>query len=451
MARISKGIWRSGHGRQYNPVCCLCLCHGIAAGGSQKISVDVTVPTLTDKLTVSLVDDQKKIVASSRAGLKPIPQEGILFGILSDNASALDYMKAMTFYDAFYGEEMQAGDRFMDIAGMGLAVTPTLLNNLTTLVINDYDTGKLTIEQWQWIQQWVRRGGNLILGTGAGFDQVMAGIDQDFLPVRKTGTGEETVLVDAAGVYEASSLDQAVAMTYVAVDGYAAEVVYGDGNPVSFVYMSGSGRVILHCFDLGLAPVSMDLTIRHILNDIYSNYLTSYAGTPGDMADGKYDYLLTNIPQEDSGTITGVFVILLVYAFILGPVLYIILKKMDKRERGWLMIPAAVCATLVIFWATRGSLYSRPLVNVIQEVRLENGSGAANSSLSGAVLTADQGDVSIGFTETVPVTFSSGDNRNHTRPYAFGTPVSPSGEERLMVRVEQGNETKLTYYDCMSW
>ncbi len=80
------------------------------------------------------------------------------------------------------------------------------------------------------------------------------------------------------------------------------------------------------------------------------------------MEDDRYYHYssMSNFPPLGMGTVKLLLGLLAVYIFIVGPVLYLVLKKLDKREKGWIAIPAlAAVFVAAVFAVSRTSLYGK--------------------------------------------------------------------------------------------
>ena len=86
----------------------------------------------------------------------------------------------------------------------------------------------------------------------------------------------------------------------------------------------------------------------------------------------SYDYYGLERPGDFLG---GFFLaIIMLYAIIIGPVLYFILKKKNKKEKAVKIIPvSALCLTGIIVLCSTGSKFQRPMASVINIVNASSG------------------------------------------------------------------------------
>ncbi|MBE6008056.1 MAG: hypothetical protein E7235_02530 [Lachnospiraceae bacterium] len=107
------------------------------------------------------------------------------------------------------------------------------------------------------------------------------------------------------------------------------------------------------------------------------------------------DYSNSSTPSLETGKIGLMFIILAVYLVVIGPVLYLVLKKIDRREKAIIIIPAlSVLCVLTINLASGGSIYRNGIVNVTTRFELdENGWAKGDTYLS--FKTAETGEIAF--------------------------------------------------------
>jgi hypothetical protein len=92
--------------------------------------------------------------------------------------------------------------------------------------------------------------------------------------------------------------------------------------------------------------------------------------------DSQIVYALQNLPSVDLPPIEQLFVLLVAYIALIGPINYIVLRRLDKREWAWVTIPALVVVFAVGSYGLGASLKgSDVIVNEVGVVRAAQGSG----------------------------------------------------------------------------
>lgn len=287
---------------------------------------------------------------------------GVPVGILSDNYTEL------TFLDAggadFYLNGVNYPLQLVELSADNLQ---GYLSGLYFLVIDQYDVSSLGEESIQAIQDWVKSGGWLVIGTGAYAEQTLSGFDEDFLGVdivkiTEPGDGNRIASDAEQNGFYYNYRDSGVDFTNMAI----AEIDYMNGKPQSGSYFGSTenpsvcgsfddGAVSILAFSLGdkeLQKVS-DYTIQYIYEELMYNsnsYQNANGGSDmeyvGQRALSVIDNRNTNLDFSWLKILIGVYVVLV------GPVLYLILRKCKKSEWYWVCAPVLglVCIAGVYFF-----------------------------------------------------------------------------------------------------
>lgn len=221
------------------------------------------------------------------------------------------------------------------------------------IAIDEFALADLSQKQQEALLKWVQDGGTLLLGAS---DQVeaTAGVFKDYLPLILS---QEKTAVSAASLTKMSdggifSKDIEV---YVASANEDSKPILTDGTTILAAKKNvGNGEVLQTTFSLGDNPLaSMDgyaaLTAKML--DIQN--LTQQAMLADQsMLERVAAYLrpVNEIFPSFEVSVSYMLVVIILYILIIGPILYFILKKMDKREHAWLIIPAiSVGLSIVLF------------------------------------------------------------------------------------------------------
>ena len=243
------------------------------------------------------------------------------------------------------------------------------------LVWQDVDASQLTNEQLDALRLWVGAGGRLtILGgtTGGGtirgfgaellpFDPVKT-VDvatSDLAAILGTLPSTATALPSLAG-----TLDHGTVLARSGDDVIAAEAGYGRGV-VSLV---------------GFDPAAEWVAESSASQALWHRLLPQPNGpalNPLSIADdSQIVYALQNLPSIDLPSIEQLFVLLIAYIALIGPINYLILRRLDKREWAWVTIPALVVVFAVGTFGLGATLKgSDVIVNQITVVRAAQGTG----------------------------------------------------------------------------
>ena len=274
-------------------------------------------------------------------------------GILSDSADKLAFLDCE-------GQDIWISTGLFSIK-LNTLKADSIVSDLSTnkyLIINDYDTSVLSDEVVNQIMSWVDNGGVLIIGTGDSV-KTISGFDGQFTGIKGSqGTGEGVLFSQRVAD------DFKFKVQYLDVDiNFASDFYLGGYGNVGYTRTYGNGNVTTLNFNIADLKNQTDMnadeqTKNQEVNDIVT-YI--YDGTMGNsnflMADSDLELdgnevrSAAHYLEEPANTRVGYMVpLILAYIAIIGPILYLVLKKIGKREKCWIIIPGvALIFTFLLF------------------------------------------------------------------------------------------------------
>ena len=267
------------------------------------------------------------------------------------------------------------------------------LQMLDTIVFDDIAVQDLSQKQQEALYQWVQHGGQVMFTSNA-FAQNGAGVFKEHLPLQFTGKDvtllqddikqyTQTGSVDASvDVQEASTVQGATSTVKIGETVLAAKKSIGRGDVVQVAYplhdpqlteLSGYGRLLVDSLQININPS-------------YQNYSQPAYGKANHWS--HVNELFETFKLNSWLLIAGI----IVYMLLIGPVLYMVLKRKDKREKMWLYVPIIAIVTSLLFFAFGAR--DRILKPQIQQMALFEVSedGTLIGSYSNALLSNRSGD-----------------------------------------------------------
>ncbi|MFD2749639.1 hypothetical protein ACFSUM_04350 [Virgibacillus siamensis] len=303
-----------------------------------------------------------------------LPPNKLVIGVLSDRPDSLNYLKLTSFY----GNNpevitLEASDIPEDSGG---------LDALDLLVINDYSVAELPEQKQEAIKNWVRNGGSIATGSEPGLKQQL-GTLADILPVTITGKKTVQKIQGFKDLYKKPIQANNLELFKGKIDKDAA-VIYKDGSiPLVVEKNIGKGDITQFTFDIG-HPALADWKGN---DPLWQQIGDGNRQNPGMNSRNVY-------PGEDLGNIVRTFqslanfnvstlvLVFAAYLLVILPVLYFVLKRMDKREWAWIVIPVLAIVSSVGLYTVgakdRGGAVKTNLMSVISvnEQGLGSGEGA---------------------------------------------------------------------------
>lgn len=307
-------------------------------GGSRKrIPVYVLPNSYSRELEVQLVSGND-LLGSANVPVQPQPNFNYLVGILSPHQGGMALIQAVEL----------PGGRPRVLVNLELDDLPEraeALRSFNTLIFNDVDTSMLTPDQQSALDGWVRQGGRLVIGGGAGALQTVSGLPQNLLPVDVQELVEvqslET-LAEYAGGEEVRLPGPFLAAEAQTTQGNV--LVHQDEHNLLVESSLGTGWVDFIALDLAGAPFDA----WEGATEFWQTLLTPGAMFPDwlprdyparQMRADQMNYALSNLPSLDLPSVRGLTLLLLAYILLIGPVNYVILRWRSRLDWAWITIP----------------------------------------------------------------------------------------------------------------
>lgn len=245
--------------------------------------------------------------------------------------------------------------------------------SIDILVWQDVDSNRLDAPRIEALRTWVHLGGRLVILGGTTGLSSLDGFPADLLPFRPSHVVDvpvadlESLLggLPAGAVPApalAGTLEQGVAIATSADDAYAAQV------PV------GRGSVAL----VGLNPATAWLAGSAAEAALWSRILPTENPAPRttSVSDSYIVDALGTLPAVQLPPFEQLFAIIAAYVVTIGPLNYLVLRRRDRREWGWLTMPAII--GLFAIGAYAFGVVLRGSSVVVNELAIVNGSVGAD-------------------------------------------------------------------------
>lgn len=349
----------------------------VSASKGENISVTIPVKFLDGNSNgaVCIIEkgkvlyEKKLLISSGRVN------EGNAFtGLLTDDPTALGYLGNITYFDSNYSSTgkmncVNLTEDMLDEDGLSI-------DGLDVIIINNYNMANLNDKQYKSLNNWVNSGGTLLIGAGANESKTINNINKSFLNIASNGTMEKSV--------KTGSENLNLILSQINLED-STVIVNSNENELVYSLDRGEGKILITSFDLGLEPFisSNDAAImlQNILIETFDkiyeeNYQGGYYSTSYEISN-----ILGNIPVENAVSPLTLGIVLGVYAILVGIVIYLILKKMKKRDLTWVLIPVtAVVFTVMIYLLGSKMKIKDVIVNSANIISVdEDGRGQINS------------------------------------------------------------------------
>jgi hypothetical protein len=332
-------------------------------GARKQVFLYVSLDKLAERVQVEVVDRSGHVVKRESMGMLLAMPEDVLYAVVTESAFGAVDLAALS---PGTGDGHQTNWRIPDIPTLADA-----LAGLDVIMFHDADTGNLSAEQQAALATWVLAGGHLIVAGGDSWQRTTAGL-LDLLPVSLRGTVPLSSVTPLADYLHLSS--EALNEGMTATDSEpkpSAQVLASVGDTPLIVRQAvGGGLVDFLAVDPHAEP------LRSWPDRQYLWYaLVTSVGQEPSWANG-FSYW----PAAREATLTTFSNILptffqlcgflLLYIIILGPINYLVLKRLNRREWAWVTIPAMIAIFGVLAYQVGFNLRGNvPTINRLTVVR----------------------------------------------------------------------------------
>jgi len=413
----------------------------------KKFVMNVPMNVFNTKLKVNLAED-KEIVSTKTFRVDPgSNMETYAVGILSDDFDSVKYINKMTVKNA-----NQFSTKNVKLDESNFPEDIDAIKTFNVIVINNYDTSKLSKLQYETLKRWVSEGGVLVIGTGPSQNKSLAIFKDDFI----TGEVGEVRALQTSSLHQMAGSKTLEAMNISALDitmkGSTPIIKEGDFTLLQKIE-KGKGVVAVASFDFGLEPLSAwignsTFADKAIVAVLPQYYLGDRYQKGMMVQDNAYaiDNALRNIPELPLPKTAHLVFLYIAYILLAAPISYIILKRLDKRELMWIVVPAlSIVFSGVVYVSGVGTRLTEPITNVISLVDIDN-SGIISPKTYAGVFTPNKDNIRVeagGDFDIRPLMLNNG--------YYGGPMLNENAPQRIDSKVIVAPKTILEFYKNGVW
>lgn len=211
------------------------------------------------------------------------------------------------------------------------------------LVIDEFAYSDLPAPTQKAVLQWIQQGGHVVTGSTTNLRAELGNLSE-YLPLE---------LADVKDV-KVPGLETAVPVFQATVKEGATAKLQKDGQVFAATQPVGSGSLTQMSFSLGDETVSSQKGYSQMMSSFFPAVATNYNSMGGQSILDYMTFEVGNVNELfKSFEVSKPFIlaIVLLYILLIVPVLYIVLKKKDKREYAWVIIPAVALLTSIGLFA----------------------------------------------------------------------------------------------------
>jgi hypothetical protein len=242
---------------------------------------------------------------------------------------------------------------------------PEALTAIDLIILNNIDSEAFTLGQIEALEEYVLRGGHLIVAGGSNWQSTTSAITSllPMMPNASLSVNDVSALADFAGRPNADLRERNVITTGDVRDDATILVRDGDDNPLLVRWERGAGVVDFLTVDPTLEP----LRSWSGLPELWRNVLATRPAMAGWVR-GIVDYneaaiAVAVLPGiELLPSVTSMLVYIALYVLLIGPVNYIVLSRFNRRGWAWVTIPLLIVVFSVQSWTVGFNLRGNEVI-----------------------------------------------------------------------------------------
>lgn len=310
--------------------------------------------------------DGKKVSFKGENTLKPkfIDTATEVIGVLSENYDRVKELRTLP------------SKSMIELNKEDLPDEATGLETLDYLLIDEFKISQLSDKQQQAIRNWVYNGGALIAGGGPDASGAYGEL-YSLLPMKSENEAAGTIKFLQSAKSEEPDFKELNFFTGPIEAG--AEVIAESGDlPAAVKKEYGSGTILQTAFSLGDEPLSSwqgyDTWFADFINQATGAGIGSSPYSQDYLDQLYWEFAEVNefFPASNFsiGQLIGLFA---GYIILIVPVLYFVLRKLDKREHSWWIIPSiAILMGTAVFGMGAKDRISQPQLNQMGIYKVNN-------------------------------------------------------------------------------
>ena len=209
---------------------------------------------------------------------------------------------------------------------------------LDRLVWQDVDSNQLSSLQLDALRRWLAAGGRLIIVGGSAGIGTLSAFPDDLLPYRPTATLDldPASLTSLLGPLPTGA-SELPAMAGALTHGRALATSGDRAVAADLTY--GSGHVTL----LGFDPTTPWLAGSASTDALWRSALPARSTDGAQLSDdSQLIQAVYQLPALALPPTSGLLILIAAYIVIIGPINYLVLKRLDRRELAWVTMPVLV-------------------------------------------------------------------------------------------------------------
>lgn len=347
-------------------------------------------------ITVRLLDTSGHVVSTQISSLRTLGVSDVFIGVLSDQSTGFGPISAISL------PNQSASVIVEPLDATTMPTLASVLKNFDLIVLDNFTTSSLSTEQLTALESWVNQGGDLVVVGGPEWHRTLSPLPADLLPVSITGTqtlAPHVPLLPVGGPAKSGSAHSSVAdsvqapvVVSSATPNTGSSTILSAGNvPLIVQAQQQQGLICYLAFDPTLDPITSWPGASTLWKGLLLRTLGDQLLTPGPSSGfgsllhssgyntGSMDVLVQSLLPNTFPSVWLILVLLLGYILVLGPVRFLIVRRLKKRDWSWRIV---LCTILVFTLLSYGIAVQQKGTSVLSSTISITQLGKTNSAAS---------------------------------------------------------------------
>lgn len=306
----------------------------IEAGKTVTKNMNIPLSVNSNVFYVKLLDGQGAEAAFKRLKMNCEKEIGELFvGILTDVPQSFEYWNNVGLTTSYNYMKTRA----LYLKSEDIPQSVMEMDLLDMLIVSSFDAGSLSKEQVETIMEWVNRGGILLLGTGERADEVLDVFAEEYIE-EPYGEAEGRVINMGVEFAMSGPGDSELNLPCISLLLNTGVVISESDDFALLTSISKSqGKMVIAPFDFKdikdfalRQPGYVDKLLLKLFGeeDLQEIYQEAIFGSMNEY--WSVQGMLGNANMDRIPNVAVYIVIIILYVIIVGPGLYLLLKRFDK-------------------------------------------------------------------------------------------------------------------------
>jgi hypothetical protein len=286
-----------------------------------------------------ILRDGATILREETINLNALDVSVTTIGVVSDDSGALPELAQLRFIER--DQEVTFPSTLVRLSPANMPERAELLQTFNVLFLHALDTSNWNDEQRAALRFWVLNGGHLVVG---GDERTIGGLDA-LVPATVAMHGGSSTLRGLAEAtdWRISNRDQTVSLLQLEAKPGTEVVAHGDaGQPLLVRQILGSGSINVAAFDLqalrevGDASAFWPRVLPILPQQSSLNWMQLREQGLWTLQQAL------NLPTRNFPSIWSLWGFLLLYIAAIGPLNYLLLRRLNRREWAYVTVPLLV-------------------------------------------------------------------------------------------------------------